>query len=166
MPRMRTRHWFFTVGLLLYIGGIGFVIAGARAARAAPAVQAPAVQTMPVASVKQIMKGIVAPAAMTVFNAVSTTVTAKGIEEKAPQTDEEWEAVGNAAAALIESGNLLLLGSRVVDKGEWVKMSQAMIEAGKVSLKATQDKSADQVLASGEAVNTSCDECHRKYQRN
>jgi hypothetical protein len=163
---MRSRHWFFAVGLLLYIGGIGFVIAGARTARRAPAAEAPAsVQTTPVASIKQIMKGITGPAANTIFNAVSTTVTSKGIEEKAPHTDEEWEAVGNAAAALIESGNLILLGDRAVDKGEWVKMSRAMIDAGKISLKATQAKSADDVLASGEAVNTSCDTCHLKYKR-
>src|SRR5262245_10745208 len=94
---MRIRHWFFLVGVLLYVAGIGFVIAGARAARSAPAAEA-APATVPVASVKQIMKGIVAPAATTVFQSVSTTVSVKGIEEKQPQTDEEWEQVGNAAA--------------------------------------------------------------------
>ena len=77
---MRTRHWFFAVGVLLYVGGIGFVIAGARASRAAPAVETPQIATPPVASVKQIMKGIVGPAANMIFNAVSTTVTVKGIE--------------------------------------------------------------------------------------
>jgi len=161
---MKTRHWFFAVGVALYVAGIGFVIAGARAARAAPVAEA-APQTVPVASVKQIMKGIVAPAATTVFNSVSTTVSVKGIEEKAPHTDDEWEQVGNAAAALIESGNLLMLGTRAIDKGEWVKMSQALMDAGKKALKAVQDKSAERVLESGEAVNTSCDNCHRRYQR-
>jgi hypothetical protein len=161
---MRIRHWFFVVSVLLFISGIGFVIAGERSAREAPAAETGAVLA-PVATVKQIMKGIVGPAATTVFNSVSTTVTSKGIEDKAPSTDEEWEVVGNAAAALIESGNLLLMGSRMVDKGEWVKMSQAMSDAAQVALKATQAKSADQVLASGEAVNVSCDNCHRKYQR-
>jgi len=161
---MRTRHWFFLVGVFLYIAGIGFVIAGARAARTAPAVEA-APATVPIASVKQIMKGIVTPAAMTVFNSVSTTVSLKGIEERAPHTDEEWEQVGNAAAALIEAGNLLLMGTRAIDKGEWVKMSQALMEAGKKTLKAVEDKSAEKVLESGEAVNTSCDNCHRRYQR-
>jgi hypothetical protein len=111
------------------------------------------------------MKGITGPAAATVFNAVSFTATAKGTEEKAPRTDEEWEAVGNSAAALIESGNLMLIGSRAVDQGDWVKMSQALIDAGRLALRATQAKSADQVMAVGEDVNASCDNCHRKYQR-
>ena len=161
---MRMVHWLFVVSVALFVSGIGFVVAGARAAREAPAVEA-AIVTTPVASVKQIMKGIVAPAATTVFNSVSTIVSVKGIEENAPHTDEEWEQVGNSAAALIESGNLLLMGSRAVDKGEWVKMSQALIDAGKVALKATQAQSAEGVLGAGEAVNTSCDNCHRKYQR-
>jgi hypothetical protein len=72
---------------------------------------------------------------------------------------------GYVIGALIESGNLMLIGSRVVDKGDWVKQSQALMEAGRVALKAIQDKSADQLLASGEAVNMSCDGCHLKYQR-
>jgi hypothetical protein len=162
---MKIVHWLFVVSVALFVSGIGFIIGGTRAARQAPAVNSFAVSLTPVASVKQIMKGIVAPAATVVFNAVSTTVTVKGTEEKAPQTDEEWEAVGNSAAALVESGNLMLMGSRTVDKGDWVKESQALIEAGKVALKATQAKNAEQLLASGEAVNTSCDGCHRKYQR-
>jgi hypothetical protein len=162
---MGSRHWFFLVGILLYLGGIGFVIAGARTARRAPPPEAATATVTPVATVKQIMKGIVGPAATAIFNSVSTTVTSKGVEEKAPQTDEEWEALGNSAAALIESGNLLLMGSRAVDKGDWVKMSREMIDAGKIALKATVAKSAEQVLASGEAVNASCDNCHGKYQR-
>ena len=162
---MRLRHWFFLVGVVFYLAGISFVIAGARAAREAPSAEPSAAELAPVATVKQIMKGIVGPAAMTVFNSVVTTVTLKGVEEKAPATDEEWEAVGNAAASLIESGNLLLIGSRLVDKSDWVKISRQMIDAGRVALKAIETKNAEQLLASGEAINNSCDDCHRKYQR-
>jgi len=161
---MRTMHWFFVVAVALFVSGIAFVIAGARAARRAPPAET-AAKVVPVASVKQIMKGITGPAATTVFNAVSFTMTPKGTEEKAPHTDEEWEAVGNSAAALIESGNLMLIGSRAADQGDWVKMSQALIDAGTLALRATEAKSADRVMAVGEDVNASCDNCHRKYQR-
>jgi hypothetical protein len=160
---MRIVHWLFLVSVALFVCGIGFVIAAARTARATPSVDAPI--TTPVASVKQIMKGIVGPAATAIFDSVGTKVSLSGVEEIAPRTDDEWEAVGNSAAALIESGNLLLMGSRMVDRGGWVKMSQALIESGKVALKATQAKSTDGVLAAGEAVNASCDACHQKYQR-
>jgi hypothetical protein len=161
---MRIIHWFFVVAVALFVSGIALVIAGARTARHTPPAET-AARIVPVASVKQIMKGITGPAATTVFNAVSFTVSSKGTEEKVPHTDEEWEAVGNSAAALIESGNLMLVGSRAVDKGDWVKMSQALIDAGTLALRATAAKNAEQVMAVGEDVNASCDNCHRKYQR-
>src|SRR5688500_17185725 len=165
MPHMRTVHWLFVVGVALFIFGIGFVIAGARTARRAPPVEAEAVITTPVASIKQIMNGIVMPAATVVFDSVGTIVSAKGIEEIVPKNDEEWAAVADSAAALVESGNLLVLGDRAVDRDDWVKMSRALTDAGIVALKAAEAKNADGLLGAGEAVNTSCDNCHEKYQR-
>jgi len=163
---MKAVHWLFVVSVALFVSGIGFVIAAARTIRQAPAaVDASTASPTPVASVKQIMKGITGPAATVVYNAVGTTMSSKGTEEKAPHTDAEWEEVGNAAAALIESGNLLLMGSRVVDRGDWLKESRALIEAGKQALKATQTKNADGVFAAGEPINQTCDNCHHKYQR-
>ena len=160
---MRMVHWLFVVSVALFLGGIGFVIAAARTARDVPRIEDPVAR--PVGSVKQVMKGIVGPAATVVFTAVSSTTTAEGTEERAPHTDEEWEAVGNSAVALAEAGNLLMMEGRAVDKGEWMKMSQAMIKAAQVAFKATQAKSADDVLSSGDAINMSCDNCHRRYQR-
>jgi hypothetical protein len=161
---MRTVHWLFVVSVALFLGGIGFIIVTARTARDAPRIGDPVAR--PVGTVKQIMKGVVGPAAAVVFSSVSTTVTEAGRDDKAPHTDEEWEAVGNNAVALAEAGNLLMMEGRAVDKGEWIKMSQAMIDAAKVALKAVEAKSADDVLASGDAINVSCDNCHRRYQRN
>jgi len=34
---MRPLHWFFVIAVALFIGGLGFIIAGARMARRAPA---------------------------------------------------------------------------------------------------------------------------------
>jgi hypothetical protein len=163
---MKPVHWLYVVSVLLFVSGIGFVIAGARIARQAPAPAAgAALAVTPVATVKQIMKGIVGPAATTVFGAVGTTVSMTGTKERAPKTEDEWEVVGNSAAALIESGNLLLIGNRAVDNGDWITMSRAMIASGQVVLKAVQQKNAEGVFAAGEAVNASCDTCHHKYQR-
>lgn len=162
---MKIVHWLFVVSVALFVSGIGFVIASARTARQAPVVETPSIELTPVASVKQIMNGIVRPAATAVFVSVGTIISREGTEERAPQNEEEWEAVGNSAAALIEAGNLMLIGSRAVDKGEWVKHSQAMIDAGKVALKAIEDKNIEQLFAAGETINISCDSCHLKYQR-
>jgi len=162
---VRTVHWLFVIGIALFLSGLAFVIAGARLARQTPKAASADVAITPVASVRQIMNGIVGPAANRIFGAVGTVISDKGTVEKAPHTDAEWEAVGDDAAALIESGNLILMNGRAVDGGDWVRMSQAMIDAGKVVLRAAQAKSADKVFESGEAVNESCDNCHQKYKR-
>jgi hypothetical protein len=157
---MRTIQWLFVVGVLLFITGIGFVIAGAREARSAAAPSA-----TPVASVKQIMAAITGPAANTVYNAVGTVVSVDGVKETAPQNDEEWAALAATAAALVESGNLMLTPGRAIDNGDWVKMTQDMIEKGKAVIKAAEDKSTEEILSSGSDLNVTCDTCHERYRR-
>jgi hypothetical protein len=164
---MRVRYWLFTVSVLLFVGGIAFIIAAERTRRGAPAAStsvAPA--ATPTATVKQIMKGMTGPAAGVIFNAVSVEVSAAGTVEKAPQTDEEWATVATSAALLIESANLLVQGNRAVDTGDWSKMAKDMAVAGQRALKHAQAHDKDGILEVGEAVNTSCDSCHARYVRN
>jgi len=164
---MRLVHWLFLISAALFVSGIGFLVAGARTAQQGSdvqsAVDAPALT--PVATVKQIMQGIVVPAATAVFGSVATIVTASGREDRAPRTDEDWQAVGNSAAALVEAGNLLMMGNRAVDRGDWLKMSQALIDGGLLALKAIDAKDPDALSSAGEPINLSCDNCHQKYQR-
>lgn len=162
---MRSVQWLFVVSVALFISGIGFIIAGERAAQRATDKPAEAPDTTPVASIKQIMNGIVMPDATVIYNAVGSTSTAAGVVEMAPKNDKEWAAVGNSAAALVESGNLLLLGDRVVDKGDWIRMTREFIEAGKAALKAAESKNAEGVFTAGGDLNETCDACHEKYQR-
>jgi hypothetical protein len=164
---MRTIYWLFAVSVALFITGIAFVIAGERTARAATPASAAAglPETQPVATVKQIMIGITNPAAYVVYEAVGTKTTLKGTEEIAPQTDEDWAKVGSAAAAVVESGNLMLTGSRAIDKGDWVKMTRDMMAQGEKAMKAAVDKSTDGIVAAGGDLNTTCDNCHARYQR-
>lgn len=163
---MRSVHWLFVISAALFVAGIGFVIASARASEQMPAASAQQpVETRPVATVKQIMQGIVGPGALVVFDAVGTTVSVRGTEERSPKTDEEWTAVGNSAAALVEAGNLLMLGDRAIDRGDWIKMSRALMDTSMVALKATEAKDVKALFDSAEAINTSCDNCHQKYQR-
>jgi len=163
---MRLMNWLFVISVALFISGIGFIIAGARTAQLATPVEARAPEMAPIATVKQLMGGIIGPSATVVFDSVGTTVDATGIHEKQPSTETEWAAVGASAAALVESANLLMVGDRAVDKGEWAKMSKALADAGMVVLKATQAKDPMAILAAGETLNASCDNCHSQYQRN
>ena len=161
---MRIVHWLFLISAALFISGIGFIIASARTSHVEAAAP-PAPALTPVATVKQIMAGIVMPSAAKVWDSVSTIVSKDGVQENAPKTDEEWAVVGANAAALIESANLLIIGSRAVDQDDWVKMAKAMADAAQIALKATTDKNPEGILEAGEKINTTCDNCHRKYQR-
>ena len=165
----RPFYWLFVISVALFISGIGFVIAAERTARltAAPAAAAATPRAAaPVATVKQIMNGIVMPSAAQIWDSVSTIVDASGVNEKVPRTDAEWAQVGTSAAMLVEAGNLLVEGGRAVDQGDWVKMARAMAETGQKALKAAESRSADGVLAVGEEINTTCDACHERYSRN
>jgi hypothetical protein len=163
---MKTVYWLFVVSVALFVSGIGFIIAGERTARAAtPATAAATPVAAPVATVKQIMIGITNPAAVVVYEAVGTKSSAKGVEEIAPQNDEEWAKVGSAAAAVVESGNLMLMGNRAIDRGDWVKMTTDMIEQGKKAMKAAEAKDKDGIVAAGGDLNTTCDNCHARYSR-
>jgi hypothetical protein len=160
---MRVMHWLFLVSAALFVAGIAFLVASTRTIDERPAAEAAV--TTPVASVQQIMRGIVSPAANVVFNSVATTITLSGTEERAPRTAAEWNAVGDSAAALVESGNLLMLGDRAVDKGDWMTMSRALMDASRVALKAIEARDVGALFGSSEAINTTCDSCHQRYQR-
>jgi hypothetical protein len=163
---MRPVNWLFVISVALFVSGIAFVIAGERTARAAtPTGAAAAPEVAPVATVKQIMIGITNPAAFVVYEAVGTKSSAKGIEEIAPQNDEEWAKVGSAAAAVVESGNLMLTGNRAIDTGDWVTMTRAMMEQGQKAMNAAEAKDKDGIVAAGGDLNTTCDNCHARYSR-
>jgi hypothetical protein len=155
---MRTIHWLFVVSVLIFITSIWFLVVGARNAQNQP-VAAP-----PVATVRQIMQGIVVPASTAVYNAVSTTVSAKGVEEVAPRDNAEWEMVGSNAAALIEASNMLMVEGRAKEEEEWATQTRAMADGANQALKATQAGDKDALLAAGDVINQACDNCHQKYQ--
>jgi hypothetical protein len=162
---MKTVYWLFVVSVALFVSGVAFIIAGERTARAATPAAAAAPDVAPVATVKQLMIGITNPSAYVIYEAVGTKSTAAGVEEIAPQNDEEWAKVGSAAAAVIESGNLMLMGNRAIDKGDWVKMTRDMMEQGQKAMKAADAKDKDGIVAAGGDLNATCDNCHARYSR-
>ena len=157
LSSVRTIYTILLVSLVTFVAGVVFFVLAIRHAEEAPA-------AAPVASVKQIMRGIVAPASTAIYNAVSTTVTDKGTEDVQPRNDREWEAVGSSAVALVEAANLLKVEGRAKDHGDWMRMSDALAKAAMQSYRAAEQKSVEGLLASGEVLNNSCDSCHRNYE--
>ena len=153
---MRPAHWMLLLSSLMFLTSLWFVLAGASAAPAGSA-------RAPVATVKQLMDGLISPASATVYSSVSIVVSAEGEKENYPKSEAEWDRVSGAAAALAEAGSLLMVEGRARDKDRWNSISQSMIDASLVSMKAAQARDKEALLASGEALNNTCDDCHRIY---
>ena len=117
----------------------------------------------PVADNKLLMQAVIDPNADVVWDSVKTIVTAKGTEDIRPRTEEEWTAVRNAAIALTESGNLLMLVPRAKDGGEWMKRSQELINTGEAAIRAIDAKNADRLFTVGGDIYEACSNCHRQY---
>jgi hypothetical protein len=146
------------------IAAAGIAAAGIAAAGIAGCASEPELPPfMPVTTVDQLMDSVIAHAAEVYWDAVSVIVDANGVTEKAPQTDEEWEAVWSAAISLAESGNLLMMAPRAVDDGEWMQMSAAMVRVGVEAAAAAEAKDPDRVLEVGEQVYNVCLACHTRY---
>ena len=139
------------------------------------------------ATIADIMDAFIDPAADDIWDAVSITVTAKGREEKHPQTDEEWQALRRRAIQIMEGANLLLVpGRRVARPGEPVdprialppEQVEALINQDRATfarmahdlhdsvlpvLQAIEAKDKDRLLEVGDGIYRACENCHIKY---
>ncbi len=144
----------------------------------------------PSASIQDLMTAIVDPAADSLWDAVSSEVTSKGVEEKQPRTDQEWLAVRRHAVALLEAGNLLMVPGRPVTHAgkvtedahvDGVSSPQqirhaieaspaayqvsalALHNAAAEALAAIDAKDAPRLLVAGERLDHACEQCHSAF---
>ena len=140
------------------------------------------------ATIKDIMDSMVDPSADILWESVATIVSAKGTEERAPKTDDDWTNVRRRAITLIEATNLLQMPGRKVakpgeksenpqielepqeierilnaDRAAWTKLALALHDAAAEALKAIDAKNTQGLLDSGEKIDTACENCHLKY---
>ena len=116
--------------------------------------QAPGFQ--PVGSVSQVMISITYPTSDAIFY----------VERNSPKTEKDWNDLQAQALMLAESGNLLMMGTRARDQGDWIKDSKLLIDVGTAAYKAAQAKDLNAVLALNEQLNTACVTCHEQYRPN
>jgi hypothetical protein len=116
-----------------------------------------------VADNKLLMQSVIDPSADFVWDSVKTIITKDKTEEIRPHTNEEWLAVRNAAVALTESGNLLMMAPRAKDGGDWMKLSQELINTGEAAIRAADAKNADRLFTVGGDIYEACSNCHRQY---
>ena len=116
-----------------------------------------------VADVKQLMVSVLEPAADEYWDGVGTVIDHSGTTEIQPETTEDWDALVNHAFVIAESGNLLMLGARPKDGGEWMQMSRALVDVGEKAIRAATSHNPQAVFDVGAEIYDVCTTCHNKY---
>ena len=129
----------------------------------------------------QLMRGVLYPASNVVFFAqTDNPADVKFVPGKDPSmatdplasTFGSWQAVENAALALTESANLLLIPGRKCANGvpapmnnpDWPKFVQELRDAGMKAYKAAQSKDQDKMVDAADTLAAACAGCHRKWR--
>ena len=133
------------------------------------------------ANLNQLMRGVLYPAANVVFFAQDENPgDVKPVPGQDPSMATDpltstfggWQAIENAALALAESANLLLVPGRVCANGAPVPMSdpawatfvRQVRDAGMKAYKAAQAKDQDKMSELSETLSAACAGCHRKWR--
>ena len=115
-------------------------------------------------------------------------MSAAGIEEKQPRTDEEWKNVRHNAIRVIEATNLLMMDGRQVakpgeksdnpgielqpqeiqdlinkDRPTFIKWATALRNAAIPALNAIDKRDPAALGDAGEQMDSVCENCHLKY---
>ena len=142
------------------------------------------------ASIQELMQAMVDPAADSVWESVGATITPKGVEERQPRSDEEWQQARNGAIALIESTNLLAMkgrrmvpiGGKMLDEGSdgvltadeaqkrldaqhamFAQFAIALRESAKKMLVAVDAKDPKAMMDIGSEMDAICESCHMTF---
>ena len=71
-----------------------------------------------------------------------------------------------SALTLAEAGNLLMIGSRAKDQGDWMKAARGLIDSATVVFRAAEARNADALNEAGDRLVTACRNCHSQYKIN
>jgi hypothetical protein len=140
------------------------------------------------ATIEEIMRHVIDPAADAIWESVVTEVTAEGVTEYAPETVEEWAALRGQAITLVEATNLLMMPGRRVaapesrselpgvdlepeeieallaqDRTAWTQFVGVLHASGLTVLEAIDRRDVDALLVAGDGLDLACENCHLRY---
>ena len=136
---------------------------------------------LPQATVADVMNAMIMPMANVVWEAVRYEDTIKG-----PETDEGWQHARNAAVALAESMNVLMIPDRPVaapdrvvgegelstqeigelivkNRGAWVGYLRSMHELSMRTIEAIDARDAQKLSDLGGTMDELCQACHKQF---
>ena len=130
----------------------------------------------------QIMRGITFPNANIIFN---VQIKDPGTQPKVAPGSMPfdyvnwgatvypgWQAVDQAALALIESTPLFMLPGRrcengrpaPIERADYKQFTDALVQVAREAYKASQSRNQDMVIAVAEKLNDACANCHKVYR--
>ncbi len=128
----------------------------------------------------QLMRGVTFPNANILFN---VQVKDPGKEKPAIPMPFDyvawggtvyygWQAVDQAALALVETAPLFLLPGRrcengkpvPIDRADWKQYTAALMDVGREAYRAAQTRNVDAVVKIADRLNESCANCHKVYR--
>ncbi len=160
-----------------------------------PAAASPTAEQMgltPVLTVQELMEHMVDPVADAIFDSVGTDVTAAGVVDTKPETDDDWLKIERAALQLAEASNLLKMprpmapaGHGVAitlsdgtkpelepaeiqakvdaDPARWAKHSDELRVAALEALKVVKARNVEGLFDAGNVVDRACESCHLEF---
>jgi hypothetical protein len=182
-----------SVALAAMLAGNVMLAAQSTTSSALQVARPRAIAPAPIGSIKEIMDGIVDPTADVLFDAVSYNITAAGVEEKMPRTNDEWAEIRRHALLLVEVTNLLKMPGRKVapdhpiieferedpspedltpeqiqalidsDPAKFTRHAQELTQAALIALKAADAKNVDALFSAGDEIDKACESCHLEY---
>ena len=161
--------------------GMAVIVAGCSSPAPTPAPAPAAPVAQPHANLAQVMRGIPFPNSNIIFDTQSLDPEAQKDKKPGEQVGASaqynsvyggWQAVENAALAIQETANLIMIPGRMCENGkpvplndeDYKKAAAGLVEAGKVAYKAAQSKNLDAMLEAGGTVTDACAACHEKYR--
>lgn len=178
----------------LLAGAVLLFVSAVATQQCTSAPPAPAAAPQPdlkaVVSVKELMESIIDPIADNIFDAVGSDVTAKGIVETKPTTDEDWAKVMQGAVTLAEGSSLLKLPRPIAPPGVtnkstgpdapelspeqiqakvdadpalWNKHADQLREAGLKVMDIVRRRDAEALFQAGSELDKVCESCHLEY---
>ena len=146
----------------------------------------------PVLTVQELMEHVIDPTADWIFDAAVIDVSAAGVVDRTPVSDEDWLRVERGALLLAESANLLKMPRRVAppgtkatvvepgkpspelepeviqamidkDRPTWNRHADRLRQAALDALPAIRSHDAARLFDIGDKVDNACESCHLEY---
>ena len=86
------------------------------------------------------------------------------IESRTPEKEYEWNELIANTLIVAESANLLMMPSRALDQGQWMRDTKLMLDVGKKAYEAALEKDLQALIDLNEEMIQSCMVCHKRYR--